>query len=131
MSHIRYNLKNIIAPHKDITLDRKTADEYPEALLLAKEYLSFYQPLKGDLGSDSVAHTLSYGMDRSFFNDRKTATLRQLKNAFGIDIANQIQIDTLVNNYTKTNNDRPKKPEREKMLGQYSLYLEPEQIEIK
>lgn len=127
----KHNLKNIIAPHKDITLDRKTADEYPEALSLAKEYLSFYQPLKGDLGSDSVAHTLFYGMDRSFFNDRKTATLRQLKNAFGIDIANQIQIDTLVNIYTKTNNDRPKKQEREKMLGQYGLYLESEQIEIK
>ena len=99
--------------------------------MLAKEYLSFYQAVKGDLGSDSVAHTLSYAMHRSFFNDSKAATLRQLKNAFGIDIANQIQIDRLVNIYTKTNNDRPKKLEREKMLGQYSLYLESEQIEIK
>lgn len=118
----------ITAPHKDIDIYIDTEKSSSLPVLLAKSYLHFYIPLKGGFMADeAVQNTLKNGMDRNFFNERRTNLHKRFRKAFGHDVTKKIEIINL------SRSDKAKdlsRAERNKLIGCYQLCLTNDQVEI-
>lgn len=118
----------ILAPEKGIVASSANKVNYPKMIELSEDYLSFYKPLKGPMGDDKVEkETLQFGMERTFFDERKTAVLRAFKKNFGLDLANKIEIKNIARLRTTKGLSKEEKLE---LQGKYALELSPENIQI-
>ena len=118
---------DIVAPEKGIVASSANKVIYPQMIKLAEDYLSFYKPLKGFMGNDQVEETLQFGMERTFFDERKTAVLKAFKKTFGLDLANKIEIK----NIARLRGTKGLSKEQKLALqGKYALELHDSNIEI-
>ena len=118
---------DIVAPEKGIVASSANKVIYPQMIKLAEDYLSFYKPLKGFMGNDQVEETLQFGMERTFFDERKTAVLKAFKKTFGLDLANKIEIK----NIARLRGTKGLSKEQKLALqGKYALELHHSNIEI-
>ena len=118
---------DIVAPEKGIVASSANKVIYPQMIKLAADYLSFYKPLKGFMGNDKVEETLQFGMERTFFDERKTSVLKAFKKTFGLDLANKIEIK----NIARLRGTKGLSKEQKLALqGKYALELHDSNIEI-
>lgn len=118
---------DIVAPEKGIVASSANKVIYPQMIKLAADYLSFYKPLKGFMGNDKVEETLQFGMERTFFDERKTSVLKAFKKTFGLDLANKIEIK----NIARLRGTKGLSKEQKLALqGKYALELHHSNIEI-
>ena len=118
---------DIVAPEKGIVASSANKVIYPQMIKLAADYLSFYKPLKGFMGNDKVEETLQFGMERTFFDERKTSVLKAFKKTFGLDLANKIEIK----NIARLRGTKGLSKEQKLALqGKYALELNDSNIEI-
>lgn len=119
---------DIIAPERNVIASVVNKNIYPEMLTLSQEYLRYYLPLKGVMGNDKVKEeTLKYGMERSFFDERKTGILKEFKMKFGHDLADKIEIKNIAR---LQGTKGLSKEEKAKLQGKYALALDSSNIEI-
>ena len=79
------------------------------------------------MGNDQVEETLQFGMERTFFDERKTAVLKAFKKTFGLDLANKIEIK----NIARLRGTKGLSKEQKLALqGKYALELHDSNIEI-
>ena len=118
---------DIVAPEKGIVASSANKVIYPQMIKLAADYLSFYKPLKGFMGNDKVEETLQFGMERTFFDERKTSVLKAFKKTFGLDLANKIEIK----NIARLRGTKGLSKEQKLALqGKYALELHDSNIEF-
>lgn len=119
--------EEILAPEKGVIASSVNKVNYPQMLKVAEEYLSFYKPLKGFMGNDKVEETLEFGMERTFFDERKTSILKTFKKNFGLDLADKIEIK----NIARLRGTKGLSKEQKLALqGKYALELNAEDIQI-
>lgn len=117
----------ILAPEKGIVASSANKFNYPQMCDLSEDYLSFYKPLKGFMGNDTVEETLKFGMERTFFDERKAAVLKAFKKTFGLDLANKIEIK----NISRLQGTKGlTKLEKIALQGKYMLAIDCSSIEI-
>lgn len=118
----------IAAPHKDIDIYKDTDKSTSLPMRLAKSYLAIYTPLKGGFMADeAVQNTLKNGMDRGFFNERRTNLHKRFRKAFGHDVTKKIEIVNL------SRSDKAKdlsRAEKNKLIGCYQLLLNNDQLDV-
>lgn len=79
------------------------------------------------LGDETVENTLKYGMERTFFDERKTSVLKAFKRKFGEDLAKKIEIKNLSRSQGTKGLSKEQKQARQ---GIYLIELEEHCIRI-
>jgi CRISPR-associated protein (TIGR02584 family) len=130
---VKNNKPIITAPNKHVIVDKESLQDieknYPEVKELASQYIQFYDLHMDEMNAETVKKTLKYGMDRNFFNERK-ATLRKIfKTKFGEALTEKIEVE-LITKILSKGSEKLSREQKNALIGQYSLNLKPEQIEI-